>query len=133
MSSHSWCVVSKHPSMNQKIMFSPSKLNQKNSIFNDFYVTRSIQYIAIIITQYVYNPKVISYWLIDCHISPISDIIAIFLYQFDPLAGDPFFDSFGAIWERFCHGFSRFWSSAGPSRGYRCPYIPHYAGICCGI
>ena len=28
---------------------------------------------------------------------------------------------------------NRFWSFAGTARGYRCPYIPHYAGICCGI
>ena len=30
---------------------------------------------------------------------------------------------------RILSDFSQFWSSAGPPRGYRCPYIPNYAGI----
>ena len=41
----------------------------------------------------------------------------------------PFFVYFGATFGGFCLIFLQFWSSAGPPRGYRCPYIPNYAGI----
>ena len=94
--------MSECPPRDRKIVFIPSESDEKTSIFNDFQRHEVQPIYRNILDPICLHPKVISYWVIHGHISPISDIIAISLYRFGSLVTHEIRPEANGCAARFC-------------------------------